>query len=230
MVLTIPRHVALIPDGNRRWALARGLVGEQGYEKAGSFENLRTLFNEARRLGVQYFSLWGFSTENWKRGKREIDSVFRLIFDGLRRFGEESAKEKICFRHLGRRDRLPKELVREIEELEDRTKKYKDFIVQLCLDYGGRDEIVRAVNRILKEGREAIDEKSFVAYLDSKVAPEPDLIIRTSGERRLSGFMAYQGIYAELYFTDVYFPEFGPAELRKAIGEFSRRKRRFGGD
>ncbi len=230
MALDIPQHVALIPDGNRRWARNRGLDGERGYLKAGSFENLRALFNEARVLGVKYFSLWGFSTENWKRGKVEIGVVFRLILDGLRKFDMEATKEKIRFRHLGRKDRLPKDIVHEIERLEEKTKKYRGFVVQLCLDYGGRDEIVRAVNRILKEERREIDEKGFFAYLDSGDVPEPDLIIRTSGEHRISGFMAYQGIYSELYFSDVYFPEFGPRELRMAIEEYSRRQRRFGGD
>ncbi|MEK6854993.1 MAG: polyprenyl diphosphate synthase [Nanoarchaeota archaeon] len=223
-------HVAIIPDGNRRWAKLKGMITKEGYSKSGSYENLKKLFDEARKMGVKYFSIWGFSTENWKRDKGEIDYVMNLIFRGLKKFREEVSKEEIRFRHVGKKDRLPKEIVNEIEKLEKESAHYKDFTVQLCLDYGGRDEIIRAVNKIIKDGKRKVDEKSFASYLDTPEVPDPDLIIRTGEERRLSGFMPYQGAYAELYFSEKHFPDFGPKELREAVNEFSRRARRFGGN
>ena len=225
----IPEHICIIPDGNRRWAKEKGMSGSLGHYKAGDYDNLEGLFSEARRLGVGYISLWGFSTENWKRDKKEVGAIFDLILKGIEKFRKDAKKNKIRFLHFGRKDRLPGRLRNELKELEEETKNYNDFTVVLCLDYGGRDEIVRAVNRIIKKGVKKVDEKEFEQNLDSKGIPDPDMIIRTSGEYRTSGLMPYQGTYAELYFTDVYFPDFDEKELRKAIEEYSRRQRRFGG-
>lgn len=225
----IPVHVAVIPDGNRRWAREKGLEAVQGHFKAGAYENLEMLFGECKKLGIKYLSFWAFSTENWRRDKKEVEALFGLLFDGISKFGELAKRDKIRFRHIGRKDRLPKNIVSEMEKLEKETKNYSDFNVQLCLDYGGRDEIVRAINKILKEKVKKVDEISFSKYLDTGEIPEPDLIIRTSGEHRISGFMPWQGAYAEFYFADCYFPDFGPNELRAAITDYSRRIRRFGG-
>lgn len=227
--LKVPVHVAIIPDGNRRWAREKGLSGSLGHYKAGSYGNLEDLFKAAREMGVKYMSIWGFSTENWKRDKKEVDAIFDLVLKGVEKFKKDAEKNKIRFRHIGRKDRLPVELKIALDKLEKETKNYKEFNVQLCLDYGGKDEIVRAVNRLIKSGARKIDEETFSRYLDSEEIPEVDLIIRTSGEKRTSGFMPYQSVYAELYFSDVYFPDFDSRELRKAIIEFSRRQRRFGG-
>jgi len=230
--LKVPVHIALIPDGNRRWAKEKGLVGSFGHYKAGSYDNLEELFSEAKNLGVRFMSIWGFSTENWKRDKKEVDAIFSIVLDGIRKFRKNAAKNKIRFRHLGRKDRLPEVLRDEIIKLEDETKGYDDFHVQLCLDYGGKDEIVRAVNKILEQKDEigSVDEESFSKHLDTNGTPEVDFVIRTSGEKRTSGFMPYQSSYAELYFSDVYFPDFDASELRRAVSEFSKRKRRFGGN
>ncbi len=226
---TIPRHIVIIPDGNRRWAKEKGMDPRSGHYKAGSYDNLESLFVEAKKLGVKYFSIWGFSTENWKRNPAEVKAIFSLIMEGLERFRKDAYKNKIRFRHLGRKDRLPKKLVLELKKLEEETKDYGDFNVQLCLDYGGRDELVRAVNSLLKSKVKKINEKDIEKYLDSNGIPDPDLIIRTSGEKRTSGFMPYQSVYAELYFSDLYFPDFNALELRKAVKEYARRNRRFGG-
>ncbi len=224
----IPNHVAIIPDGNRRWAKEKGLKASVGHYTAGSYDSVEKLFREAENLGVKYMSIWAFSTENWNRSKEEIDAVFRVVLKGVERFRKNAHINKIRFRHLGRIDRVPKNLAKEIKKLEEETKRYDKFNVQLCLDYGGRDELIRAVNKIIKDGKKKISEKVFGKYLDSNGIPEPDLIIRTSGEKRLSGFMPFQSSYSELYFTDKYFPDFKGEDLRKAIEVYSYRKRNFG--
>lgn len=226
----IPGHVVIIPDGNRRWARKHGFDELEGHKKAGAYENMKKLLTEAEKVGIKYLTLWGFSTENWKRSKKEVDSLFELMSSLLERIEVDLVKDKIRFRHLGRKDRLPKELMQIIEGLEERTKSFSDFNLQICLDYGGRDEIVRALNKAIKSGLTEIEEENLGNYLDSAGIPDPDLIIRTSGEKRLSGFMPYQSVYSEFYFTDVHFPDFGPVQLREAIEEYSKRKRRIGGN
>lgn len=221
------KHVALVPDGNRRWAVEKGLSAWKGHEKAGSYLNVRALVQEARNLGIKYFSLWGFSTENWKRKKKEREVIFNMILELIARCRKEAQENKVRFLHIGRKDRLPKELLGNLEKLESETREYKDLNILVCLDYGGRDEIVRAINRAIKNSTE-IDEKSFSKYLDTEGIPDPDLIIRTGGEKRLSGFMPFQSVYSELYFTDVHFPDFGPEDLRGAMKEYGRRVRRLG--
>lgn len=225
-----PKHVVIIPDGNRRWAKNKGFDELEGHKKSGAYDNLKLLLDEARKLEIKYLTLWGFSTENWKRSGREIEALFKLMESLLKQIEPDLIKNKIRFRHFGRRDRLPKELVESIEKLEEITKNFSDFNLQICLDYGGRDEIVRALNKALKSGVTEIEEETLSNYMDSAGIPDPDLIIRTSGEKRLSGFMPYQSVYSEFYFTDVHFPDFGPAELREAVEEFSKRKRRLGGN
>lgn len=225
----IPQHVSIIPDGNRRWARKHRLEIWAGHRVAGNYDNLNSLFSEARRLGVKYLSIWGFSTENWKRNKKEIDIIFEVVYKGLERCLQEAKKEKVSFKHIGRKDRLPKKVVQILEKLENETREFNENYVLLCLDYGGRDEIVRTVNKILKSGKKEINEKDFAEYLDTSGIPYPDLIIRTGGEKRLSGFMPFQSDYAELYFTKTYFPDFDAKKLRKAVKEFSKRARRFGG-
>lgn len=225
---SIPKHVAIIPDGNRRWAKAKGLISTKGHEASASYDNVVGLLTEAKRLGIKYLTFWAFSTENWKRDKFEVNALFSMAKTLLAKLRVDAEKNKVRFRHIGRRDRLPKELVSEIEKLEEATKKFDSFNVQMCLDYGGRDEISRAINKMLKLGVTEITEKDVSHYLDTQDIPDPDLIIRTSGEQRTSGFMPFQSAYAELYFADCYFPDFGPAELKRAVEEFSRRKRNFG--
>ncbi|NCO11738.1 di-trans,poly-cis-decaprenylcistransferase [Candidatus Pacearchaeota archaeon CG_4_9_14_0_2_um_filter_39_13] len=224
----IPNHVVIIPDGNRRWARKNGLKSFQGVLSGGNYNHLKSLFDEAKEAGIKYVSLWGFSTENWRRPKIEINSVFSLILSNFERFRADLAKDKTRFRHFGRKDRLPKKLLEAISILEKESKNFKDFNIQLCLDYGGRDEIVRAVNNIIKDKKKKVDEKEFAKYLDNAEVPDVDLIIRTSGEKRTSGLMPFQSVYAELYFCDKYFPDFSAEDMKDAIEEFSRRKRNFG--
>jgi undecaprenyl diphosphate synthase len=174
---------------------------------------------------VKYLTIWGFSTENWKRPEKEREAVFSVIEKIIGHFSQQSKENKIQFIHLGRKDRLPKSLINKITALEKETQSFNKFHVQLCLDYGGRDEIIRAVK---KSQDKNIDENSLPRFLDTANIPDPDLIIRTGGERRLSGFLPFQSAYSELYFTDVFFPEFDAKALRKAVAEFSQRQRRFG--
>jgi len=229
-IVNVPKHVVIIPDGNRRWARHRGLEPHFGHYKAGSYSSVESLFKEAKKLGIECVSVWGFSTENWKRDDGEKKAIFDLILGGAERFRKDAGKNKIRFRHVGRKDRLPKKLVYVLERLEKETEEYGNFTVQLCLDYGGRDEIVRAVNKVIKSGRKEIKEEEFSGFLDTAGVLDPDLIIRTSGEKRLSGMMPFQSVYAELYFSKIFFPEFGGRELRRAVRAYSKRVRRFGGD
>ena len=225
-----PIHVSIIPDGNRRWAKEKGLAASMGHEKAFDRDNLLSIVNEAKSLGIKYLSLWAFSTENWNRDSLEVNILFKLFSTWLSNSKKDLQERKIRFVHLGRKDRLPKEILEKLAQLEEETKHYVDFTIIVCLDYGGRDELIRAANKMLNSGVEKVDENSFKQYLDTKDIPDPDLIIRTSGEQRLSGFMPFQSAYAELYFTSVYFPDFDSLELRKAVEEFQRRNRRFGGN
>lgn len=224
----VPKHVAVIPDGNRRWAKNKSLKESYGHYRAGSFENLSSLMKEAQDMGVRYFSIWAFSTENWKRSEEERKAIFDVILKGIKKFEKRFKEEEVRFKHMGRKDRLPRELVKAMDDLEEKTKKFDKFTAIFCLDYGGRNEIIRAVKKIVRDKVKDMGEEKFSKYLDSSEIPDPDLIIRTGGEKRLSGFMAYQSAYSELYFTDVYFPDFDSKELRKAILEYSNRQRRFG--
>ena len=226
----IPNHVAIILDGNRRWAKEKGMTASFGYYKAGNYGNFEELFKEATRLGIKYLSAWGFSTENWKRDPKEIKDVFEVILKSIKKFKKDAESYKICFKHIGRKDRLPKELLKEIQELEEQTKDFNELHIQLCLDYGGVDEVLRATNKLLKSGQKQITEQDLMNSLDTKGIPAVDLLIRPAGEKRTSGFMPLQAAYSELYFTDKYFPDFNAKELQKAVKEFSDRQRRFGGN
>lgn len=224
----VPRHIAIIPDGNRRWAKERKLDPWEGHRIAASKEHLLSLFRTCKKLGVNYLSLWVFSTENWSRNKREVDELFSIFSDMLKTFREEFLKEEIRFRHLGRKDRLPLDLRNALDALEAETAHFSEYHIQLCIDYGGRDEITRAINKMISSGVREVNEEDISRYLDTEGIPDPDLIIRTSGEQRISGFMPYQGTYAEFYFCPVHFPDFGEGQLRESVEEFARRKRNFG--
>lgn len=224
----VPRHVAIIPDGNRRWAKERGLDPWEGHKIAGSKEHMIELLKTIKDLQIPYLSLWVFSTENWDRDKREVDELFSIFIKMIGSFKEELVKERVRFRHLGRKDRLPLELRKALDSLEEATVSFAEYHLQLCLDYGGRDEMTRAINKMLRSGVKEVSEEDISRYLDTYGIPDPDLIIRTSGEHRMSGFMPYQGTYAEYYFTSVHFPDFGTDELRKSVEEFAQRKRNFG--
>ncbi len=226
----IPKHVALILDGNRRWAKENGMAKVLTYNNSGNYYNVKSLCAEAKLLGVEYFSLWAFSTENWKRDKKEIREIFDVILRGVDLFLENADINKYKFKHLGRKNKIPDNLRKKLCDLENVTSSYTDFMVLLGVDYGGRDEITRAINKILRSGKTKIKEEDIPNYLDTKGVPDPSLIIRTGGDKRLSGFMPFQSTYAEISFTKCYFPDFKPPQLREIIEEFSKHKRRFGGD
>jgi len=219
----IPKHVAIIADGNRRWAKERNLPSFEGHRKG--FENIKELSKEAKKLGINIITFWVFSTENWKRTAEEVGYLMRLaekVIDGQIK---DAIAEETRIVHIGRKDKLPIPLIKKIEKAEEMTKQFDKYYFVIALDYGGHDEILRAVQKMKDVKTEKIDD-----YLDTHVLPypNPDLIIRTSGEERLSGFMTWQSAYSEYYFSDLYFPDFGPAELEKAVIEYGNRKRRFG--
>ena len=221
----IPNHVAIIPDGNRRWAKERGLPTLQGHKKG--FDVAVELCRKLRSLGVSTVTLWAFSTENWNRTPREVGYLMRLYGFLADKYLEEALRDGIKITHLGRKDRLPKNLLNKILNLEEKTKHFTKYYINIALDYGGRDEIVRAIKRA--EGKEVTIE-NFGDFLDTAGQPfaDPDLTIRTSGEFRTSGFMPWQGTYTEYIFEKKYFPELTDEDMEKAVEEFSNRKRRFG--
>jgi undecaprenyl diphosphate synthase len=227
---TVPCHVVIIPDGNRRWAAEKGVPVMHAYERA--VDRVMELLRTCRDEGVQVFTFWGFSTENWLRPESDLDAVMelaaRVVSDEStsRDFSEAAAR----FVHLGRKDRLTGPLVRAIAELERATSANTGCIFNLAMDYGGRDEILRAVSRMLERRIEPSDlgEATFESFLDTKRQPDPDLIIRTSGEQRLSGVLPWQSCYAELYFDETLFPDYTSLHLLNALAAFEARTRRYG--
>jgi len=228
----IPDHIALILDGNRRWARAKGLEPWQGH-KAG-YEAVRKLVKAARGWGVHTFTVWGLSTENWDRSPKELAYLMKLYWKMVSEVEKEAKKDDIRFVHLGRKDRIPKSLTLYIKSLEEKTKNNKSHVFNAAIDYGGRDEIVRATQKVIKAGvkPEDLDEKLFGSYLDTGDQPYPnvDLFIRTSGEQRTSGFLPWQLNYAEFYWEVDHLPDMTPEKLRDIILDYSRRRRSFGGN
>ena len=227
-----PRHIAIIMDGNGRWAKKRGLPRTAGH--AAGAEAFRRIANYCRTLGVEYLTVYAFSTENWKRSADEVSGIMRL----LRRYLEEALadmeKNKVRFKFFGDLTRLSPDLQRLCRNAETRSADY-DVQVNFCLNYGGRDEIIHAVKRCLADAAagtlqpEALTEETFSHYLYSDGVPDPELIIRPSGEERISNFLLWQSAYSEYVFMDVLWPDFTPEHLDRAIEEYHRRNRRFGG-
>lgn len=229
----IPNHIAMVLDGNRRWARSRGLSVSEGH-KAG-YKAVYELAKASRDLGVHTFTAWALSTENWReRSKGEVKAIFMLAQKALDMVEKEAQKEGVRFVHVGRKDRLPADLVKKLIDLEEKTKKNKKHILNLALDYGGNDEIIRATQKIIKDKvpAEKIDEALFASYLDTAGQPYPyvDLFIRTGGEMRTSGLMPFQTFYAEFYWERDHLPDFTPEKMRTAVLDYSRRRRRFGGN
>jgi undecaprenyl diphosphate synthase len=223
----LPKHIAIIMDGNRRWAKKRGLPTFEGHRRGA--DNFEKLLRVARDIGIKCISAWAFSTENWKRSEEEKKYLFDLIREMVERYKEEFLKEKVKFVHLGRKDRVPDDVRKVIEDLEEESKDYAASTVALAIDYGGHDELVRCFQK-LKDKDLDITEENIERSLDTAELPELDLIIRTGDVCRLSGFMSWQTAYAELYFSEKMFPAFSEKEFRKAIKDFAGRERRFGGD
>ncbi|PJA47334.1 di-trans,poly-cis-decaprenylcistransferase [Candidatus Uhrbacteria bacterium CG_4_9_14_3_um_filter_36_7] len=220
----VPQHLLIIPDGNRRWAKDRGMLVWQGHE-VGAHNTIK-LAEEAKKLGISFFTIWGFSTENWNRNIIEVKQLMFLFEKILEEYKSWFIDHKIQFHHFGRKDRLPKSLLESILHLEQKTKLFTKYHFAIALDYGGRDELLRAVEQI--KGLTNIEEDDISKALDSYGFPDPDFIVRTSGEQRTSGIMPWQSVYAELYFSPLYFPDFSPAELRFAVQDYEFRQRRMG--
>lgn len=227
-LLRVPRHIGIIMDGNGRWALARGLPRLAGH-RAGT-ENLRRVIEACVEFGIQYLTLYAFSTENWGRPPLEVQGLLRILEDVIDRELQELHEEGVQLRHIGRLDRIQPKLKQKVLDAIVLTKNNTRLILNIAFNYGGRDEIVWAIRHIIKDGvpPEAVDDELVSQYLFTAGVPDPDLIIRTSGELRGSNFLIWQGAYAEWYFTPTYWPDFGKEELRKAIEEFSQRERRYG--
>ena len=229
----VPNHIVVIPDGNRRWARARGLPDYKGHQ-----EGARALINilEATRdLGIHTSTFWGLSTENWReRSEKEVEILMKTMASGIDQYLSKAKKQGVRVIHLGRKDRLPSFLMKRIEEIEKETAKNDKHIFNIALDYGGQDEIIRATQKLIADSVKPteINEKLMDKYMDTagQPYPYPDLIIRTSGEQRTSGVLLWQSHYAETYWEPDHFPDFTPAKLRAAIVDYSRRRRRFGGN
>lgn len=219
-------------DGNGRWAKEKNLPRTFGHREGA--EKVKKNLKEAKRLGVKVLTVFAFSTENWSRPKKEREFIFSYLEHFLRTYAKELMQEDIKLRMLGRRDRIPPKTIKKIEEIEELTKNNKSFIFNIALDYGGRWDITQAAKSIVhdcinkKISEEQIDEKLFKSYLSLKDVPEPDLLIRTSGEERISNFLLWDLAYSELYFPEIYWPSFNEKELQKAIEIYSKRERKFG--
>lgn len=223
-----PVHVAIIMDGNGRWAQARGLPRLAGH-RAGT-ENLRRIIRACVEFGVQYLTIYAFSTENWGRPPAEVRGLMRIVEDVIDKELDELHKEGVQLRHLGRLERLRPGLREKVVEAVELTKNNDRLTLNVAFNYGGRDEIVQAIQHMIADGlaAEDIDVNVVNRYLYTAGVPDPDLIIRTSGELRVSNFLIWQGAYSEWYFTPLYWPDFGREELLAALEDYSQRSRRYG--
>ena len=231
--MVIPNHVAIILDGNGRWAKKKGMPRTYGHVKG--CENLEKICSVAKELGVKYLTVYAFSTENWKRSKEEVDALMKLFRNYMKKCIKISRDNKMQVRVIGDPTAFDPDLQEKIKELEEYSSQYDELYFQIALNYGSRDEITRAVQKMAEDVKaeklnpEEISERTISDYLDTKGLPDPDLLIRTSGEERLSNFLMWQLAYTEFYFTDVAWPDFNKAEFEKAIAKYNQRDRRFGG-
>ncbi|MEX1997606.1 MAG: polyprenyl diphosphate synthase [Candidatus Andersenbacteria bacterium] len=220
-----PLHLAIIPDGNRRWARQRALAPWLGHQQA--IENSRSLIDWCyQHPRIATVTFWGFSTENWQRRDEEIKHLMRLYEQFLRQEREKFNRNKTRLAHSGRLDRIPPSLARLITDLSAETADYTTFTLNFALDYSGKDEIIRAVHRL--SDLQAVTEENFRQYLDQPALPDIDLVIRTSGEQRTSGFALWQSAYAEWIFVPKFYPDFSVADLEQALTQYGQRARRFG--
>lgn len=225
----VPQHVAIIMDGNGRWALSRGLPRLAGH-KAGT-ENLRRVIRSTVEFGIRYLTIYAFSTENWGRPPEEVQGLMRILEDVIDRELAELHKEGVQLRHIGRLERLAPSLQEKVLDAIELTRSNTRLILNIAFNYGGRDEIVQAIQRIIRDGVPAEDVNDEVVgrYLYTAGVPDPDLIIRTSGELRVSNFLIWQAAYSEWYITPTFWPDFDKEEYRRALETFAQRDRRYGG-
>jgi len=231
--MNIPQHIAIILDGNGRWAKKKGMPRNYGHAQGS--KNVERICEEAYKLGVKYLTVYAFSTENWKRPKEEVNALMNLLRNYMKTCLQTADKNRMKVRVLGDKTALDEDIRKRIEELQEATKENDGLCFQIALNYGSRDEMVRAIRRLCKDcvdgdiQPEQINETLFEQYLDTCGIPDPDLLIRTSGEQRLSNYLLWQLAYSEFYFTDVLWPDFTKEELVKAIEYYNGRDRRFGG-
>ena len=230
--MRVPNHIAIILDGNGRWAKKRGMPRSFGHVKG--CENLEDICEVAKELGVKYLTVYAFSTENWKRSKEEVDGLMKLFRNYLKKCIKISQKNNMRVKVIGDITAFDSDIQESIEKLEDFSKDFTDLHFQIALNYGSRDEITRAVNRMLEDQKAGkletpVSQDTISDYLDTAGIPDPDLMIRTSGELRLSNYLLWQLAYTEFYFTDVPWPDFKKEELVKAIEKYNERDRRYGG-
>lgn len=231
--MNVPQHVAIILDGNGRWAKSKGMPRNYGHAQGS--KNVERICEEAWRMGIKYLTVYAFSTENWNRPKDEVDALMKLLRNYMKTCLTTAAKNDMRVRVLGDISRLDDDIRERILELEDATKDNGGLNFQIAINYGSRDEIIRAIRTLARDcvdGKVEVDEineELFEGYLDTRGIPDPDLLIRTSGEQRLSNYLLWQLAYTEFYFADVHWPDFSKEELIKAIEVYNRRDRRFGG-
>ena len=230
--MKVPQHIAIILDGNGRWAKAKGMPRNYGHAQGS--KNVERICEEAWRMGIKYLTVYAFSTENWSRPKDEVDALMKLLRNYMKTCLKTAAKNDMKVRVIGDIAPLDDDIRTRIRELEEATVNNGGLNFTIALNYGSRDELTRAARKMAKdcaEGKldpEQIDESVFSSYLDTAGIPDPDLMIRTSGEERLSNYLLWQLAYSEFYFTDVPWPDFTKEELEKAVGEYNHRHRRFG--
>lgn len=231
--MNVPNHVAIILDGNGRWAKSKGMPRNYGHTQGA--KNVEIICEEAYKMGINYLTVYAFSTENWSRPQDEVDALMRLLRNYMKTCQKTAAKNNMCVRIIGDKTRLDEDLQEQIAALEDATKNNTGLHFQVALNYGSKDEMLRAMNRIKEDMKQGlledcdITESIFSDYLDTKGIPNPDLLIRTSGEKRLSNFLLWQLAYSEFYFADVHWPDFTKEELERAVEDYNKRHRRFGG-
>ena len=232
MEKNLPKHIAIIMDGNRRWAKKRMLPVKLGHKEGA--ETLKKIVRYANKIGIGYITVYAFSTENWKREKEEVESLMSLLENYLYDFAKEADTENIVIKVIGRRKELSDTLLRKIDQTVERTKNNTGTIFTIALNYGGRDEIVNAIKEIandVKDGRldtESINEELVSNYMYTKNMPDPDLMIRTSGELRTSNFLPWQLVYSEFLFVDKYWPDFSEEDIDNAVEVYRKRNRKFG--
>lgn len=231
--MNVPQHIAIILDGNGRWAKQHGMPRNFGHTQGA--KNVETICREAWNLGVKYLTVYAFSTENWSRPKEEVDALMKLLRNYMKNCIKTAEKNHMRVRIIGDKSKLDADIQESIAKLEEASKDQDGLNFQIAINYGSRDEMVRGMRKMLKEYQEnpfpveELDEEKFQSYLDTADIPDPDLLIRTSGEQRISNYLLWQLAYTELYFTDVPWPDFTKKELVKAIEDYNSRDRRYGG-
>lgn len=223
----VPKHVGIIMDGNGRWAKQRGKKRTYGHKEGA--KSVEAILLKAKEMGIEYITLYAFSTENWKRPKDEVETLMKMFKQFLKEERKTLRKNNMRLKVIGRREGLSKELIKLIDECEEELKDNDGLELNLAVNYGGRPELLDAINALIEEGKKEVTEDDIKRKLYNPTLPDPELIIRTSGEYRLSNFLLWQSTYSEIYISEVYWPEFREDEFEKAIDNYLGRERRFGG-